>query len=200
MAIDRTPVLKRCRSLGISPAVLGLTKKPSNRFKDVRPRGKKLSEYGMQLKEKQKAKFVYGMLEKQFYHLYLRAIKMKGVAGSNLLQLLERRLDNVVFRLAFARTRAEARQLVSHGHITVNGKKVDIPSYEVKVDDVIVLREKSRSSSRITQIQEATSYRLMPSWLSLDDSRQKGTVTALPTREDIDFEIDERMIIELFSK
>ena len=200
MARDRTPVLKRCRALGIEPSVLGLSKKPSIRHKDTNQRPKKMSEYGMQLREKQKAKFVYGILEKPFRHLYERAIKMKGLAGENLLQLLERRLDNVVYRLGFTRTRPEARQFVSHGHVLVNGKRVDIPSYEVKPGEVVSIREKSRSSSHVKDMHEATARVLLPSWLTLDDDRFTGTVTGLPPRGDIDFDINERLIIELFSK
>ncbi len=200
MARDRSPVLKRCRSLGIEPAVLGVSKKASKRNPKANVRSKKLSEYGLQLREKQKVKFIYGLLEKQFYNLYLKANKMKGIPGENLLSLLERRLDNTVFRLGFARTRPEARQFVTHGHVLVNGKKVDIPSALVKVNDVIEIRQKSRESNHVKEVLEETSAFIMPSWLSLDREKAKGTVTALPVRSDIDFDIEERLIIELFAK
>ena len=195
MAIDRVPALKRCRSLGIEPGVVGLGK--SSKRQPRRTRGK-VSEYGMQLKEKQKAKFIYGVLEKQFRAYYAKAKKMPGIAGDNLISLLERRLDNVVFRLGFASSRKEARQLVTHGHFTVNGKKADIPSMEVKAGDVIKVKEKSQSSPKFKEVKEMSIT--VPSWMSVDVEKLEGKVITLPKREDIDTPIAEHLIVELYSK
>ena len=199
MAVDRQPVLKRCKALGISPMVLGYSKE-TNRHANANNR-KKVSEYGMQLKEKQKLKFIYGVLEKQFYHYYEMAVKMDGVAGENLIKILESRLDNVVFRMGMAITRREARQLVSHSHFTVNGKKVNIPSYLVKVGDVIEVKEKSRSTARFKAIAEGeTSSIVTPKWLEKNENLLGGKVVAAPQREDIDFPVEEHLIVELYSK
>ena len=197
MAKNMQPILKRCRTLGISPTVMGIDK-TSNR--NPNPMRKKQSEYGRQLTEKQKVKFVYGMLEKQFSSYYVMATKMPGVAGENLLQLLESRLDNVVFRLGLSNTRRESRQMVNHGHILVNGKKVDIPSYRVKVGDVITLKEKTQGSDRMKAIIEANSSRIVPKWLDMDKNTITGKVIALAQRDDIDFEVEEHLIVELYSK
>lgn len=197
MAVDRTPVLKRCRSLGMEPMYLGIDKK-SNR-KSTRA-NRKVSEYGLQLREKQKAKFIYGVLEKPFRNLYAKAEQQKGLTGPNLMTLLELRLDNVIFRLGFARTRREARQIVDHKHVLVNGKSVNIPSYLVKAGDVIEIREKSKSLTRYKEILEATNGRLVPEWLEADRDALKGTVVQLPTREAIDVPVDEMLIVELYSK
>jgi len=197
MAKNMQPILKRCRTLGIEPSVMGIDKS-SNR--NPKPMRKKQSEYGRQLTEKQKVKFIYGMLEKQFRHLYEIASKMPGVAGENLLQLLESRLDNVVFRLGLANTRRESRQLVNHGHILVNGKRLDIPSYRVKVGDVITLKEKTLGSDRMKAIIEANSSRVVPKWLDMDKNTVTGKVIALAQRDDIDFEVEEHLIVELYSK
>ena len=199
MAVDKTPVLKRCKALGISPAVLGYSK-ATNRKGNANNR-KKVSEYGMQLKEKQKLKFIYGVLEKQFYHYYEMAVKEEGVAGENLIKLLESRLDNVVFRMGMAITRREARQLVGHGHFTVNGKRVTIPSYLVKPGDVIEVREKSRSSAMFKRLlgEDAPVFTL-PQWLSREKNTLKGTVVQMPKREDIDLPVEEHLIVELYSK
>ena len=197
MAVDRTPVLKRCRSLGIEPAVMGLDKK-SNR--NVRA-GRKLSEYGVQLKEKQKAKFIYGVLEKPFRNNFARAEKMKyGTTGENLMILLELRLDNVIFRLGYARTRKEARQIVDHKHVLVNGKTVNIPSYQVKVGDVIEIKEKHKGKQRYKDILEVTDSRLVPAWLEADHENLSGVVKEIPTREQIDVPVNEVLIVELYSK
>lgn len=201
MAVNRDPILKKCRSLDISPAVLGYSeKKKSKRFQKDGARRKKVSEYGQQLKEKQKLKFVYGVLEKQFYHYYELATKEEGIAGENLIRLLESRLDNIVFRMGMAITRREARQLVTHGHFCVNGKRVDIPSYRVKVGDTITLREKSKKSKKFEQIAEVAGGRLTPMWLDVDKEKQSAKVTRPFQREDLDFEIAEHLIIELYSK
>ena len=197
MAKNMQPILKRCRTLGISPAVMGIDK-TSNR--NPNPMRKKQSEYGRQLTEKQKVKFIYGMLEKQFRSDYVMATKMPGVAGENLLQILESRLDNVVFRLGLSNTRRESRQLVNHGHILVNGKKVDIPSFRVKVGDVITLKEKTQSSDMMKAIVEANSSRIVPKWLDMDKNTLTGKVIALAQRDDIDFEVEEHLIVELYSK
>ena len=197
MAVNRVPVLKRCRSLDLDPTFLGYDKK-SNR-KSLRA-GKKMSEYGLQLREKQKAKFIYGVLEKPFRNYYKKADRMKGMTGENLMTMLESRLDNVVFRLGFARTRREARQIVDHKHILVNGKSVTIPSYLVKAGDVIEVREKSKSLQRYKDIVEVTGGRLVPEWLDQDLEGLKGTVKALPTREQIDVPVNEMLIVELYSK
>ena len=197
MARNMQPVLKRCRTLGIEPSVMGYNKS-SNR--NPNPMRKKQSEYGRQLTEKQKVKFIYGMLEKQFRKYYELAIKMPGVAGENLLQILESRLDNVVFRLGLANTRRESRQMVNHGHILVNGKRLDIPSYRVKVGDVITLKERTFNSDRMKDIVEANSSRIVPKWLDMDKKTLTGKVIALAQREDIDFEVEEHLIVELYSK
>ncbi len=197
MAVNRVPVLKRCRSLGLDPIYLGVDKK-SNR--ELKRANKKMSEYGLQLREKQKAKFIYGVLEKPFRNYYAKADRMKGMTGENLMILLERRLDNVVFRLGFARTRKEARQIVDHKHVLVNGKQVNIPSYLIKAGDVIEIREKSKGSQRYKDILEVTGARLVPAWLEADQEALKGTVKELPTREEIDVPVDEMLIVELYSK
>lgn len=201
MATNREPILKTCRSLDISPALLGIYKK-SNRGGAGRTKGgrpKKLSEYGLQLREKQRVKFVYGVLEKQFYLTFEQARKMRtGLTGENLLMLMELRLDNVVFRLGFVNTRRQSRQAVSHGHITVNGKRVDIPSYRVKVGDVIAVAESSRSSELFTAAKTMTPT--VPSWLSLEDSHITGKVERLPERAEIDLPVDESLIVEYYSK
>ena len=197
MAVNKTPVLKRCRSLDLDPTYLGYTKK-SNR-KSARA-GKKMSEYGLQLREKQKAKFIYGVLEKPFRNYYKKADRKKGMTGDNLMTMLESRLDNVVFRLGFARTRREARQIVDHKHVLVKGQSVNIPSYLVKAGDVIEIREKSKSLQRYKDIVEVTAGRISPEWLEQDLEALKGTVKALPTREQIDVPVNEMLIVELYSK
>jgi len=197
MAVNRTPILKRCRSLGLEPAYLGVDKK-SNR-KLVRS-GRKTSEYGLQLREKQKAKFIYGVLEKPFRNYYEKADNMKGMTGENLMRILESRLDNVVFRMGFARTRREARQVVDHKFITVNGKQVNIPSYQVKAGDVIEVREKSKNIQRFKDIVEVSSGRLVPEWIDVDLDKLSGTVKELPRRDQIDVPVDEMLIVELYSK
>ena len=197
MAVNRVPVLKRCRSLGLEPSYLGYDKKSNRQL--VRA-NRKVSEYGMQLREKQKAKFIYGVLEKPFRNYYTKADLMKGQTGENLMVLLERRLDNIVFRLGFARTRREARQVVDHKHVLVNGKCVNVPSYLVKAGDVIEIREKSKSLQRYKDIVEVTEGRLVPEWLDQDIEGLKGTVKSLPTREMIDVPVEEMLIVELYSK
>ena len=197
MAVNRVPVLKRCRSLDLDPTYLGYDKK-SNRT-SARA-GKKISEYGLQLREKQKAKFIYGVLEKPFRNYYEKADRMKGMTGENLMVMLESRLDSVVFRMGFARTRREARQIVDHKHFLVNGKPVNIPSYLVKAGDVIEVREKSRSLQRYKDILEVTGGRLVPEWIEVDQEALKGTVKYLPTREMIDVPVNEMLIVELYSK
>lgn len=197
MAVNRVPVLKRCRSLGLEPSYLGYDKK-SNR--NSSRAGKKVSEYGLQLREKQKAKFIYGVLEKPFRNYYSKADRMKGMTGENLMTMLESRLDNVVFRMGFARTRREARQVVDHKHILVNGKVVNIPSYLVKAGDVIEIKEKAKSLQRYKDIIEVTGGRLVPEWMDVDIENFKGTVKNLPTREMIDVPVDEMLIVELYSK
>ena len=197
MAVNRVPVLKRCRSLALDPVYLGYDKK-SNRT-SARA-GKKMSEYGLQLREKQKAKFIYGVLEKPFRHYYEKADRMKGQTGENLMVILESRLDSIIFRLGFARTRREARQIVGHKHVLVNGKPVNIPSYLVKAGDTIEIREKSKSLQRYKDILEVTAGRLVPEWLDVDQEALKGSVKALPTREQIDVPVDEMLIVELYSK
>ncbi|MBD5487768.1 MAG: 30S ribosomal protein S4 [Lachnospiraceae bacterium] len=197
MAVNRVPVLKRCRSLDLDPTYLGYDKK-SNRT-SARA-GKKISEYGLQLREKQKAKFIYGVLEKPFRNYYEKAERMKGMTGENLMVMLESRLDSIVFRMGFARTRREARQVVGHKHFLVNGKPVHIPSYLVKAGDVIEIREKSRSLQRYKDILEVTAGRLVPEWLEVDQEALKGTVKYLPTREMIDVPVNEMLIVELYSK
>lgn len=197
MAVNRVPVLKRCRALGLEPSYLGYDKK--SKRQNLRA-GKKVSEYGLQLREKQKAKFIYGVLEKPFRNYYKKADRMKGMTGENLMVMLERRLDNVVFRMGFARTRREARQVVGHKHILVNGKKVNIPSYLIKAGDVIELTEKARSLNRYKEIVEVTGGRLVPEWMEVDMENLKGTIRNLPTREMIDVPVDEMLIVELYSK
>ena len=197
MAIDRTPVLKRCRSLDMDPVYLGVNKK-SNR-KLVRS-SRKMSEYGLQLREKQKAKFIYGVLEKPFRNYYATAERMKGLTGPNLMVLLESRLDNVVFRMGFARTRKEARQIVGHKHVLVNGKCVNIPSYRIKAGDVVEIKENKKTMQRYKDIVEATGGVLVPAWLDADIEELKGTVKELPSRDMIDVPVNETLIVELYSK
>ena len=197
MAVDRIPVLKRCRSLGLDPTYLGIDKK-SNR--DSKKGNRKLSEYGLQLREKQKAKFIYGVLEKPFRNYYAKASRMEGQVGENLMILLERRLDNVVFRMGLARTRKEARQIVDHKHVLVNGKGVNIPSFLVKAGDVIEIKEKTKSSARYKEVLEQTAGRVIPAWIDADQENLKGTVKSLPTREEIDVPVDELLIVELYSR
>ena len=197
MAVNRTPVLKRCRSLDLDPTFLGYDKK-SNRQKIHG--NKKMSEYGLQLREKQKAKFIYGVLEKPFRNYYNKADRMKGMTGENLMTMLESRLDNVIFRMTFARTRREARQIVDHKHVLVNGKVVNIPSYLIKAGDVIEIKEKCKGMQRYKDIQEVTKARLIPDWLDVDQDALKGTIKELPTRAQIDVPVDEMLIVELYSK
>mgnify|MGYP001772082048 FL=1 len=196
MAINRTPVLKRCRSLQLDPVFLGYDKKSNRNSK----RAGKVSEYGLQLREKQKAKFIYGVLEKPFRNYYEKADRMKGMTGENLMVMLESRLDSVVFRMGFARTRREARQVVDHKHVLVNGKCVNIPSYLCKAGDVIEIREKSRCLQRYKDIMEVTAGRLVPEWIDVDKEALKGTIKNLPTREMIDVPVNEVLIVELYSK
>ncbi len=197
MARNMQPILKRCRTLGIEPSVMGIDKS-SNR--NPKPMRRKQSEYGRQLNEKQKVKFIYGMLEKQFRATYESAIKLPGIAGENLLQLLEARLDNVVFRLGLANTRRESRQMVNHGHVLVNGKRLDIPSYRVKIGDVITIKEKTKNSDRMKDIVEANSTRQVPKWLDMDKNTLTGKVIAFAQRDDIDYEVEEHLIVELYSR
>ena len=197
MAINRTPVLKRCRSLGLDPIYLGIDKKSR---RNSQRGNKKISEYGLQLREKQKAKFISGVLEKPFRNYYEKADRMKGMTGENLMIMLETRLDNVIFRLGFARTRQEARQIVDHKHVMVNGKQVNIPSYLVKAGDSIEIKEKCKSSDRYKAIAEATAGRLVPEWLDADPENLKGLVKELPTRDMIDVPVNEMLIVELYSK
>ena len=197
MAVNRTPVLKRCRSLEMDHVYLLIDKKSRRRAKNG---GRKVSEYGMQLREKQKAKFIYGVLEKPFRNYYEKADRMKGMTGENLMTLLESRLDNVVFRMGFARTRREARQIVDHKHVLVNGKCVNIPSYLIKAGDVIEIKESAKSMQRYKDILEVTAGRLVPEWIDADVENFKGTIKNLPTREMIDVPVDEMLIVELYSK
>ena len=197
MAIDRTPVLKRCRQLGIDPVVLGYTTKESKRQP---ARRRKESEYGMQLREKQKAKFIYGVLEKQFRRYYKHALSQEGVTGENLMAILESRLDNVVFRLGFARTRKEARQTVTHGHITVNGRRVDIPSYRVRPGDLVAVAPKAKELLVIKSALVSNERVTVPAWLEVDIEKLQGSVLSLPTRDQIDLDINEQLIVELYSK
>jgi len=199
MAKNRQPIAKRCKALGISPAAMGYYKKETTRNSSNQSRKKK-SEYALQLQEKQKVKFVYGVLEKQFRGYYEKAERMPGKAGDNLLIQLERRLDNVVFRLGYAATRREARQLVNHGHFTVNGKKVNIPSYQVKPGMIIALKESSRNIERFKNNVEDNAYHTIPNWLEFDAANMVGKVLAIPTREDIDLPVEEHLIVELYSK
>ena len=197
MAVDKTPVLKRCRSLDLDPTFLGYDKKSK---RTLNRRSRKMSEYGLQLREKQKAKFIYGVLEKPFRNYYEKADKMKGMTGENLMTMLESRLDNVVFRMGFARTRREARQVVGHKHIFVNGRCINLPSYRVKAGDVVEVKESSKSIQRFKDIMEVTAGRLTPEWIDVDKEALKGTVSALPRREQIDVPVDEMLIVELYSK
>jgi len=197
MAVDKTPVLKRCRSLDLDPTFLGYDKKSK---RTLTRRSRKMSEYGLQLREKQKAKFIYGVLEKPFRNYYEKADKMKGMTGENLMTMLESRLDNVVFRMGFARTRREARQVVGHKHIFVNGRCINLPSYRVKAGDVVEVKESSKSIQRFKDIMEVTAGRLTPEWIDVDKEALKGTVNALPRREQIDVPVDEMLIVELYSK
>ena len=197
MAVDRTPVLKRCRSLGLDPVFLGIDKK-SNR--SLNRANRKKSEYGLQLCEKQKAKFIYGVLEKPFRNYYAKAERMKGQTGTNLMTLLELRLDNVLFRLGYGRTRKECRQIVDHKHVLVNGKQVNIPSYQVKAGDVIEIKEKCKGMQRYKDILEVTGGRLIPEWLDVNQEGLQATVKELPSREAIDVPVDEMLIVELYSK
>jgi small subunit ribosomal protein S4 len=197
MAVDKTPVLKRCRSLDLDPTFLGYDKKSK---RTLTRRSRKMSEYGLQLREKQKAKFIYGVLEKPFRNYYEKADKMKGMTGENLMVMLESRLDNVVFRMGFARTRREARQIVGHKHIFVNGRCVNLPSYRVKAGDVVEVKESSKSIQRFKDIMEVTAGRLTPAWVDVDKEALKGTVSALPHRDEIDVPVDEMLIVELYSK
>ena len=198
MAVNRDPILKRCRYLGISPTVVGIDK--SSKKKPNANVRRKVSEYGIQLKEKQKLKFSYGVLEKPFHHYFELASKMEGQAGNNLITILESRLDNIVFRMGMALTRREARQLATHGHFLVNGKKVDIPSYRVKVGDVITLREKSRSSTKFKDTLEQTASRTSPLWLEVNKEQFSAKVVRMPSIEDIDYEVAPHLIVELYSK
>ena len=197
MAVNRTPVLKRCRSLDLDPIYLGIDKKSTRELKRA---NRKVSEYGLQLREKQKAKFIYGVLEKPFHNYYEKAERMPGMTGTNLMTILESRLDNVIFRLGFARTRQEARQIVDHKHVLVNGKQVNIPSYLVKAGDTIEIKEKVKSMQRYKDILEVTGGRLVPEWLESDQENLKGVVKELPSREVIDVPVDEMLIVELYSK
>ena len=197
MAVNKVPVLKRCRSLGLEPSYLGYDKK-SNR--ELKRANKKVSEYGLQLREKQKAKFIYGVLEKPFRNYYDKADQMKGMTGTNLMTILESRLDNVIFRLGFARTRREARQVVDHKHVLVNGKCINIPSYLVKAGDVIEIKESRKNSQRMKDVVEVAGGRLVPEWLDVDAEKMQGTVKELPSREMIDVPVDEMLIVELYSK
>jgi small subunit ribosomal protein S4 len=197
MAVNKVPVLKRCRSLGLEPSYLGYDKKSK---RNLQRANRKVSEYGLQLREKQKAKFIYGVLEKPFHNYYVKADKMKGMTGANLMTMLESRLDNVVFRLGFARTRKEARQIVDHKFVLVNGKCVNIPSYLVKAGDVIEIKESKKSIQRMKDIVEVAGGRLVPEWLDVDAEKLQGTVKELPTREQIDVPVDEMLIVELYSR
>ena len=197
MAVNRVPVLKRCRSLGMDPVYLGIYKKSNRQLKRS---NRKMSEYGLQLREKQKAKFIYGVLEKPFRNYFEKAQRMNGMTGDNLMILLESRLDNVVFRMGFARTRREARQIVDHKHVLVNGKQVNIPSYLIKAGDTVEIKEAKKSSPRYKEIVEVTGGRMVPDWLEVDQENLKGTVKELPAREAIDVPVDEMLIVELYSK
>ena len=197
MAVNRVPVLKRCRSLGMDPVYLGIDKKSNRQLKRS---NRKMSEYGLQLREKQKAKFIYGVLEKPFRNYYKKADQMKGLTGLNLMTILESRLDNVIFRLGFARTRKEARQIVGHKHVLVNGKCVNIPSYRIKAGDVVEIKENKKTMQRYKDIVEATGGVLVPAWLDADIEELKGTVKELPSRDMIDVPVNETLIVELYSK
>ena len=197
MAVNRVPVLKRCRSLGMDPISLGINKKSNRQLKRA---NRKMSEYGLQLREKQKAKFIYGVLEKPFRNYYAKAKQMEGMTGENLMRILESRLDNVIFRMGLARTRKEARQIVDHKHVLVNGKQVNIPSYLVKAGDTIEIKENKKGSQRYKDILEATGSNMVPEWLDVDAENLKGSVKELPAREAIDVPVDEMLIVELYSK
>ena len=197
MAVNRVPVLKRCRSLGLDPIYLGIDKKSTRQLKRA---NRKISEYGLQLREKQKAKFIYGVLEKPFRNYYAKAKQMEGMTGENLMRILESRLDNVIFRMGLARTRKEARQIVDHKHVLVNGKQVNIPSYLVKAGDTIEIKENKKGSQRYKDILEATGSNMVPEWLDVDAENLKGSVKELPAREAIDVPVDEMLIVELYSK
>ena len=197
MAVNRVPVLKRCRSLGLDPVYLGVDKKSTRELKRA---NRKMSEYGLQLRERPNAKFIYGVLEKPFRNYYKKAERMSGMTGTNLMVMLDMRLDSIVFRLGFARTRREARQIVDHKHVLVNGRQVNIPSYLVKVGDVIEIKEKCKSMQRYKDIVEVTGGRLVPEWLDCDLEALRGTVKETPAREAIDVPVDEMLIVELYSK
>ena len=197
MAVNRVPVLKRCRSLGMDPIYLGINKKSNRQLKRA---NRKMSEYGLQLRETQKAKFIYGVLEKPFRNYYAKAKQMEGMTGENLMRILESRLDNVIFRMGLARTRKEARQIVDHKHVLVNGKQVNIPSYLVKAGDTIEIKENKKGSQRYKDILEATGSNMVPEWLDVDAENLKGSVKELPAREAIDVPVDEMLIVELYSK
>ena len=197
MAVNRVPVLKRCRSLGMDPIYLGINKKSNRQLKRA---NRKMSEYGLQLREKQKAKFIYGVLEKPFRNYYAKAKQMEGMTGENLMRILESRLDNVIFRMGLARTRKEARQIVDHKHVLVNGKQVNIPSYLVKAGDTNEIKENKKGSQRYKDILEATGSNMVPEWLDVDAENLKGSVKELPAREAIDVPVDEMLIVELYSK
>ena len=197
MAVNRVPVLKRCRSLGMDPIYLGINKKSNRQLKRA---NRKMSEYGLQLREKQKAKFIYGVLEKPFRNYYAKAKQMEGMTGENLMRILESRLDNVIFRMGLARTRKEARQIVDHKHVLVNGKQVNIPSYLVKAGDTIEIKENKKGSQRYKDILEATGSNMVPEWLDVDAENLKGSVKELPAREAIDVPVNETLIVELYSK
>ena len=197
MAVNRVPVLKRCRSLGMDPIYLGINKKSNRQLKRA---NRKMSEYGLQLREKQKAKFIYGVLAKPFRNYYAKAKQMEGMTGENLMRILESRLDNVIFRMGLARTRKEARQIVDHKHVLVNGKQVNIPSYLVKAGDTIEIKENKKGSQRYKDILEATGSNMVPEWLDVDAENLKGSVKELPAREAIDVPVDEMLIVELYSK
>ncbi len=198
MAVNKDPILKRCRYLGISPAVVGINKS-SNRNPNANSR-RKVSEYGVQLKEKQKLKFIYGVLEKPFHHYFEIASKMEGQAGNNLITVLESRLDSVIYRMGYALTRRDARQIATHGHFLVNGRRVDIPSYRVKAGDVITLRDKSKSSAKFKEIAEQTASRVAPLWLEMNKEQFSAKIVRMPTIEDIDYEVAPHLIVELYSK
>ncbi|MBR0397231.1 MAG: 30S ribosomal protein S4 [Eubacterium sp.] len=197
MAVNRVPVLKRCRSLGLDPVYLGVDKKSRRKLKRS---GRKVSDYGLQLREKQKAKFIYGVLEKPFRNYYKKADRMKGQTGENLMAMLELRLDSVIFRMGFARTRREARQIVDHKFVLVNGKCVNIPSYLTKAGDVIEIKENKKTTQRMKDVMEVTAGRTVPSWMDVDQENLKGTINEVPTRDLIDVPVDEMLIVELYSK
>ena len=197
MAVDKVPVLKRCRSLGLDPVFLGVDKKSNRQARNAR---RKMSEYGLQLREKQKAKFIYGVLEKPFRNYYAKAERLPGQTGENLMVLLESRLDNVIFRMGMARTRREARQVVGHRHVTVNGKIVNIPSYLVSAGDVVAIKESSKTTQRFKDITEVTNGRMVPAWLEVDEEKLSASIKNLPHREEIDVPVNEMLIVELYSK